>query len=216
MRFLTAAGAAVLVSTLAACGVKQGSLDDQMTTMRDEMRNEMQEGDQRVAAAANQRIDSLARRVDALERDLEAFRREFNAQISQVRGMLRFNVPVYFAFDEATVREEDKPLLDRFANVVKDHYSGSTVTVEGFADPAGSAEYNTQLGMRRANAVKDYLTGMGVTSDMVRAVSYGEAQNRQLRPGATGPGRSGLENRRVALVIDYAGEPTTTTAQTTP
>ncbi len=216
MRFPTVAGAAVLASALAACGVKQGSVDEQLTTLRDEMRGEMEQGDQRVAAGANQRIDSLARRVDALERDLEAFRREFNAQISQVRGMLRFNAPVYFAFDDATVREEDKQVLDRFANIVKDHYTGSTVTVEGFADPAGSAEYNQQLGMRRAGAVKDYLTGMGLTGDMVRAVSYGEAQNRQLRPGATGPGRSGLENRRVALVIDYAGEPTTTTAQATP
>jgi hypothetical protein len=35
-------------------------------------------------------------------------------------------------------------------------------------------------------------------------VSYGEARNRQVVPGARGPGDAGVENRRVALVIDHA------------
>ena len=37
----------------------------------------------------------------------------------------------------------------------------------------------------------------------LRAVSYGESRNRQIVPGAQGPGDAGVENRRVALVIDY-------------
>jgi hypothetical protein len=35
-------------------------------------------------------------------------------------------------------------------------------------------------------------------------VSYGEVRNRQVVPGAKGPGDAGVENRRVALVIDHA------------
>jgi peptidoglycan-associated lipoprotein len=173
--------------------------------MREEMRSEMQAGDQQTAADAGRRIDSLSRRIGALERDLEAFRREFNAQVTQMQGMLRFSLPVYFGYDDATLREQDRPVLDRFAQVVREHFQNAVVTVEGFADPAGSADYNQQLGMRRAEAVRAYLTADGgLAAEGVRAVSYGESRNRQVRPGAHGPGDEGMENRRVALVIDHA------------
>ncbi len=200
---LGAVGLAVLV---VGCGVKQDQVDQQLANMREEMRSEMQAGDQQVAANAGRRIDSLSRRVGALERDLEAFRREFNAQVTQMQGMLRFNVPVYFGYDNATVREQDKQVLTRFATIVRDHYQNAMITVEGFADPAGSAEYNRRLGMRRAEAVKSYLNTAGLAADQVRAVSYGEDRNRQVRPGVHGPGDQGVENRRVALVIDHAGD----------
>lgn len=201
--FMGAIGLAVVA---AGCGVKQDAVDQQMANMREEMRSEMQAGDQQVAADAGRRIDSLSRRVGALERDLEAFRREFNAQVTQMQGMLRFNVPVYFGYDNATVREQDKQVLTRFATIVRDHYQNAMITVEGFADPAGSAEYNRRLGMRRAEAVKSYLNTAGLAADQVRAVSYGEDRNRQVRPGVHGPGDQGVENRRVALVIDHAGD----------
>jgi hypothetical protein len=38
----------------------------------------------------------------------------------------------------------------------------------------------------------------------VQSVSHGETRNRQVVPGAKGPGDGALENRRVALVIDHA------------
>ncbi len=40
----------------------------------------------------------------------------------------------------------------------------------------------------------------------MRTVSYGKARDRQVVPGAKGPGREGEQNRRVALVIDYSGD----------
>ena len=58
--------------------------------------------------------------------------------------------------------------------------------------------------MRRAVAVKDYLASSGLSSEQLKAVSYGESRNRQVVPGAKGPGPDGAENRRVALVIDHA------------
>jgi len=143
--------------------------------------------------------------VDALEQELQAFRSEYNVSIEKVRGMLKFNVPVHFDFASSEVRETDRPVLDRFASVAKEYYPGALITVEGFTDPAGSAAYNQRLGERRATAVKEYLaTAGGFTSDQLKAVSYGEARNRQVVPGAKGPGDAGIENRRVALVIDHA------------
>lgn len=98
-----------------------------------------------------------------------------------------------------------KGVLDRFASVVKDYYPGALVTIEGFTDPAGSRAYNQRLGKKRAEAVKEYLASAGgFDATQIKAVSYGEALNRQVAPGAKGPGDEGVENRRVALVIDHA------------
>jgi peptidoglycan-associated lipoprotein len=64
--------------------------------------------------------------------------------------------------------------------------------------------------MRRAEAVRDYLSSNGNLSNAsIRTVSYGEAKERQVVPGAEGPGNAGIENRRVALVIDYASADST-------
>lgn len=42
-----------------------------------------------------------------------------------------------------------------------------------------------------------------ISPAQLRAVSYGEDKNRQVRTGATGA--EGRDNRWVALVVDYAG-----------
>jgi peptidoglycan-associated lipoprotein len=60
------------------------------------------------------------------------------------------------------------------------------------------------LGQQRANAVREYLIQPGgLNADNLRAVSYGEATNRQVVRGAWGD--EGLANRRVTLVIEYVG-----------
>ena len=103
------------------------------------------------------------------------------------------------------VDREDLPVLDRFSEVVAEHYSDALFTVEGFTDRAGSVEYNLALGQRRAEAVRTYLiNGGGFPAERVRAVSYGEAPNRMVSPGLAGRG-VGIENRRVALVVEHIG-----------
>ena len=102
------------------------------------------------------------------------------------------------------MRPAAQPLLDDFANVIRNSHSQALITVEGFADPAGSTRFNQRLGMERAEAVRGYLQGSGTLTGSLRAVSYGEAVNRQVVPGAKGPGEEGMQNRRVALVIEDA------------
>ncbi|MEP7326581.1 MAG: OmpA family protein [Gemmatimonadota bacterium] len=156
--------------------------------------------------ATDGRVTALTSRLDSLERDLQALRTEFNASIQRMETAVRFNVPVHFDFDDASIRETDRAMLDRFAQVAGKFYTGATITVEGFTDPAGSASYNQHLGQERAEAVSSYLSGTaGLSSATLKAVSYGEARNRQVVPDAQGPGEVGMENRRVALVIDFSG-----------
>ncbi len=191
---------------LSSCGgyIKQEQYDSDLQQMRDELTDEMQAGDQQVGDAANRRLDALEGQLQAIQNDLGALSSEFDAKMAQMEGRLYVEMPVRFAFDDATLRDDDKPVLDRFAAVMREHHPEAIVTVEGFTDPAGDEDYNVWLGQQRANAVREYLVGEGeMNADNVRAVSYGEARNRQVLPGAWGD--QGLDNRRVALVIEHAG-----------
>jgi peptidoglycan-associated lipoprotein len=199
-------GALAMVVGLAGCAAKEKQEDFNSEVAN--LRQEMQSGDQAVAArldSTNQAVAQQQARLNALEQELQAFRSEYTVSIEKVRGMLKFSVPVHFAYDSSALREGDRPVLDRFSSVVSEYYPGALVTVEGFTDPSGSTAYNMQLGRRRAEAVKEYLaTAGGFGADKLKAVSYGEARNRQVVPGARGPGDQGIENRRVVLVIDHA------------
>ena len=206
-RVMVALGALTLAVGLSGCAAKVARKDFDAEVSK--IREEMQTGDRQLAAridSTNQGVAEQARRLDALEQELQAFRSEYNVSMEKVKGMLKFDVPVHFEFASSELRESDRPVLDRFASVVKEYYTGATVTVEGFADPAGSTAYNQRLGQQRAESVRDYLTTNGaLDGTLLKTVSYGEARNRQIVPGAKGPGEAGFPNRRVALVVDYAG-----------
>ena len=199
------AGCLGLAVSLAGCGgnVKQ----DVYTAEVAKLREEIQAGDRQSAARADSTNRALAeqqRRITAMEPQFQSLRQEYQVGMEKVKGQLKFNVPVHFDFDQSELRDTDRPVLDRFASVVKEFYPGGFVTVEGFADPAGSYAYNLELGQARADAVREYLVGTaGLSADSVRAVSYGEVQKRQVMPEAQGPGDAGIENRRVTLVIEH-------------
>ena len=81
-------------------------------------------------------VNALKTNVQSLRTELQNLRTEFGAKITAMEEGLKFAFPVNFAFDDATVRPEDVPALDRFAKIVQTYYQGSKITVEGFADPA--------------------------------------------------------------------------------
>jgi outer membrane protein OmpA-like peptidoglycan-associated protein len=205
-RRAAAFGAVIAAFGLSGCAAKvtRKDFDSEVAKIRDEMST----GDRQLATridSTNALVADHDRRLAALEQELQAFRSEYNVSIEKMKDGLKFNVPVHFDFGSAELREADRPVLERFASVVKEHYPSAAVTVEGFADPAGSTRYNQRLGQQRADAVREYLTTTASFPEtQLKAVSYGEARNRQVVPGAKGPGDAGLPNRRVALVIDYA------------
>lgn len=208
-------GALLALTALVGCGyAKRDDVNAQMTQLREDMQQADQAVESRLSTeidAVEGRVTTLEQRAQALERELQTMRTEFNASIQRLEGMLAFNVPVHFGYDEHMVRTQDESVLRRFATVVKDYYPNAVVTVEGFTDPAGSRAYNLELGRKRAQAVKDFLVTEGLMDETVKVVSYGEATDRQVVPGAEGPGDEGVQNRRVSLVIDYTGTTSVTT-----
>jgi peptidoglycan-associated lipoprotein len=189
------------VSIMSGCVTKK--------TFRREMndrRNELQSAISTEASARAAADSSLQGEIAALRNDLQGLRTEFGARITAMEEGIKFAFPVNFAFDDATIRPEDQAALDRFAQIAQKYYNGATITVEGFADPAGSTRYNQQLSGRRAESVREYLIGKGMTDAQLRAIGYGEA--RQVVPGAQRDEQGAELNRRVVFVIEARGDST--------
>jgi outer membrane protein OmpA-like peptidoglycan-associated protein len=157
-------------------------------------------------------VQTLKNDVQSLRTELQNLRTEFGAKITAMEEGLKFAFPVNFAFDDATVRPEDVPALDRFAKVVQNYYQGSKITVEGFADPAGTTTYNRALSMRRAESVRAHLTSAGLSPELIDAIGYGET--RQVVVGAERDDPGAEKNRRVVFVVESRGEPTMAEANT--
>jgi peptidoglycan-associated lipoprotein len=112
-------------------------------------------------------------------------------------------VPVHFGFDSAAVREEDMTVLSQIAQVIRQIYPTALVTIEGFADPSGTVQYNMNLSRRRAEAVRDVMVSrFGLPAAQFRAVAYGEQVARQVIPGARRDDPGAEANRRVVFTID--------------
>ena len=205
-RLIMGAALTLAVITAACAHVGQEEFDSEIAALRAEM--------EQTASGSNRRTEAqLARleaRLDGLTRGLSELEGEFDVTVQRLETAIRFDMPVYFAFDKADLRPEDLPVLDRFAGVVGEYYPEALLTVEGFTDPTGSTTYNLVLGQRRAEAVQKYLIeSEDFSPDRVRAVSYGEDVARLVSPGQGGP-EAGLENRRVVLVIEHLGYGTDT------
>lgn len=194
---------ALLVVIPACATVHPDEMDTALDDLREEMRQQNEETEERLGARLDEMEGRMEQRMDNLEQALTALQDDFDVAVERFEEAIRFNAPVHFAFDDATVQQEFEPILDRFAEVLSGYYDNALITVEGFTDPAGSPDYNLRLGQERAEAVMEYLASAGIPSDRMRAVSYGEAEDRQVAPGAQGPGEQGWENRRVAMVVDF-------------
>ncbi len=86
---------------------------------------------------------------------------------------LRQSQTIYFNFDDIEINSEFAEMLGAHAAFLRANVDVN-VTVEGHADERGTPEYNIALGERRANAVAKYLEVLGVSSDQISIVSYGE------------------------------------------
>ena len=150
--------------------------------------------------AVKSEVATLQTDVAALRRDLTALRDEFGAKITAMENGMKFALPVTFAFNDANIRDEDRATLDRFAQVVGKHYSGTVVTVEGHAEPAGSRSYNRALSQKRAESVTSYLTTAGLTGVELRPVGMGE--DRQVVKGADKDEPGAQTNRRVVFIVE--------------
>ncbi len=196
------------VTLLGACATKgfvRRGLDEQRTSLGLE-RVARLAGDSGTRAEIGTTRAELRGELAALRSDLGTLRSEFGARITAMEGQITFAMPITFDFDASVVRAQDEAGLSKFAQVASAYYKGATITVEGFADPAGSTSYNLQLSRARAEAVRELLVTKGLDASRIRAVGYGKS--RLVRPGAERDAPGAALNRRVTFVVETAPEAT--------
>jgi len=104
---------------------------------------------------------------------------------------------IQFDPDSAVLRPEEKPKLDKIADILL-RYPDRDILVGGHTALAGTAAGRMQLSIERAASVAEYLLGKNVrTPDRVMIRGYGAEQ-----PIADNRTAEGMErNRRVEIVI---------------
>lgn len=108
-----------------------------------------------------------------------------------------FAVEVQFPTNSSVIGDRYDDKIRRVADFLKAHPE-TVVEIGGHSDDRGDADYNQSLSKRRAQAVAERLTNaLGIDSDRVTAVGYGETEPEA--SNTTAEGRAA--NRRVEARI---------------
>lgn len=114
---------------------------------------------------------------------------------------LKLNIPsdISFATNSAEVKGQFAPLLNKFAQTLKEN-PNTDVVIVGYTDSTGNDSINNPLSLRRANSTRQYLVNQGVSPSRIQTEGRGSAD--PIASNATAEGRS--RNRRVEI---FVGEP---------
>ena len=104
---------------------------------------------------------------------------------------------VKFGFNEAELTPTALQALDIFVEDLKSRDQNVFIEIQGHTDSVGSADYNFQLGQKRADAVRRYLSSRGIPLHRMSVISYG--LTAPIADNSTPEGRA--INRRVTIVV---------------
>jgi outer membrane protein OmpA-like peptidoglycan-associated protein len=116
--------------------------------------------------------------------------------------MVTMTAQTSFDVNSAQIKPGFYSTLDKIARIVN-KYGKTHLTLVGYTDSTGSANYNKQLSERRAGSVLAYLQNQGVIPQRLSAYGMGEEKPRA--SNATEAGRA--QNRRVEIIIEPIVEP---------
>jgi outer membrane protein OmpA-like peptidoglycan-associated protein len=144
----------------------------------------------KMAQMQRERQAELNRMQEALNRVVETRRTPNGMIISLPNSVFRFE------FDKADLNQHNRELLSRIAGILLIS-KGYGLSVFGYTDDVGSAEYNQQLSVKRAKAVEEYLVGAGIDPAIINVKGYGKTS--PLVEGISGEHRA--QNRRVEIAL---------------
>ena len=105
---------------------------------------------------------------------------------------------IYFDFDRAVIRDDQKPMMRSNASAVEQHQDWRIIVVEGHTDAFGSDAQNLSLSQARADSVVQYLlTNTPISPANLSAMGFGES--KPVANNETPDGRT--RNRRIDVVI---------------
>jgi outer membrane protein OmpA-like peptidoglycan-associated protein len=117
-------------------------------------------------------------------------------------NQLKLDIPSDVSFDvgRADIRNNFRPVLDKFADTLKSN-PATQVRVVGHTDSTGSDATNNPLSVNRAESVRGYLGDHGVATSRVAIDGRGERE--PIADNNTEAGRA--KNRRVEILVGERG-----------
>jgi len=82
---------------------------------------------------------------------------------------------VLFAHNGTALDNRAKQILNEIAAYMHDNEIVDRLLINGFADKTASANYNAKLSAKRAFVVREYLRHIGVSTNLLHTVSWGES-----------------------------------------
>jgi OOP family OmpA-OmpF porin len=177
-----------------------------------------------ISAARERAMTAENKAAEAMNKAIEASRAAAEAQAAAARNVAELEAlknsvskiddykpvagtTVQFAFGQDKLSDEAKNDLDNLVAGAR-NLRRFTMVVEGFTDPAGSAEYNNALSRRRASAVVSYLVTRH-NIPVYRISMVGLGSQKPVEEGKTRAARS--KSRRVEVKI-FTADPTADSA----
>ena len=176
--------------------------------------------DEKIAAAqadSNKKIESVASQVETVQQhqkeqdtqiqNLSQEAKDALDRATQAGVLAKGKVAFQQTFGEDRIKfksgkynldDAAKAALDEFAAKVKALTEPSYIEIQGHTDDRGSAQFNEDLGLRRADEVRLYLSHQhGLPLSRMSTISYGETL--PVASNKTKEGRA--QNRRVVIVV---------------
>lgn len=140
--------------------------------------------------AIGNKMDKQAREIDAVLPGAEVVRVGEGIKLVLNENAVRFDT------NKSTLTAAAKANLNKLVPVFGE-YPDTNITIYGYTDSTGPADYNLKLSGDRAAAVRNYLASKGVSSSRFQVTGLGIAD--PIASNETAEGRS--QNRRVEFAI---------------
>ncbi len=98
-----------------------------------------------------------------------------DSRTNEVQTGQRFLLHIYYDFDQAFIRDDAQPELNKLLGIMNDN-PGIVVEIGSHTDARGSHRYNRNLSARRAESVVRWLVNNGIPKSRLRSKGYGETQ----------------------------------------
>jgi peptidoglycan-associated lipoprotein len=121
---------------------------------------------------------------------------EFKEVSERASELTSIFTDINFDYDSFALNPQAKTILDRIAETLLSE-TALQLMIEGHCDDRGTNEYNLALGQRRAESAKKYLTQLGISSERIFTISYGEEKPLNPNQGE----EAWAENRRDHFMI---------------
>lgn len=112
------------------------------------------------------------------------------------RGLVVNMADVLFETGKYNLSTDAQLKLAKLTGIIQAH-PGLNLTIEGYTDTTGTAEFNQKLSQQRAETVRQFLISQGLSGDTITSAGFG--QDNPIADNSTAAGRK--LNRRVEIIV---------------